>query len=145
ASLRTFRRHFLPLREHVSSDLVRITHYVRGNGRCPACEFFDEIEPQMRKRFAGQFDALTKIGSAYCNHQRFRPLSGVGKPLWEFKEFDHRVYCSRIQAKSFLLIVLLSGWIKDKSGRTDKENREIAKALSLYAEFLEERSGGERK
>jgi len=123
--------------------LARVAHYERENGRCPACEFLDEIQGRMQKRFAGQFDALTKIGTSYCNGQRFRPLAGAGKPLWEFKEFDHRLYCHRQVFKDMILVVLFNGWIKDKKGRTDRENREIQRARDLYGEFLDESRQGE--
>ena len=96
----------------------------------------------MHKKFMGQFDAITKLGAAYCNEYRFKPLHGDGKPLWEFKESDHRLYCHRkITSPNILLVVLLSGWIKQKKGKTDKEQREIQKAMDLYGEFLEEQGG----
>jgi hypothetical protein len=39
-------------------------------------------------------------------------------------------------------VVLFNGWVKDKEGKTDKEDREITRALSLYQEFLQEYPGG---
>jgi len=99
----------------------------------------------MRKRFQGQFGALTTMGPAYCNSQRFRPLGGVGKPLWEFKEFDHRLYCHRQVIKDRIVVILFNGWAKDKAGRTAREDREIQKAQDLYAEFLDELRKGECK
>ncbi len=97
----------------------------------------------MLKKFKGQMDALMKQGSDICNSQRFRPLTGKGKPLWEFKEHDHRLYCfRRVLRANLILVVLFSGWVKDKEGKTDKENREIEKALDLYMEFSEEFPGG---
>ena len=99
----------------------------------------------MRKRFDGQMVALTKDGGAeYENHQRFRPLHGNGKPLWEFKEHDHRLYCARYpRCLGKVDIVLFNGWIKDKEGRTDREDREIERAKLLYNEFLAEYPGGD--
>lgn len=98
---------------------------------------------QMRDRFFGQFEALSKIPN-YCNPQRFKPLVKKGKPLWEFKEFDHRIYCFRRAVGNVLTIVLFSGWIKDKRGRTNREDREVASAISLYEdEFLKEFPGGD--
>ena len=98
----------------------------------------------MIKRFKGQFGALSKIGADYENYERFRPLGGDGKPLWEFKEFDHRLYCHRRvqQSNKVLDIILLSGWVKEKAGRTAREDREIAKAHNTYGEFLDEYPGG---
>jgi hypothetical protein len=82
--------------------------------------------------------------AGYCNHERFRPLRGRGKPLWEFKEHDHRMYCHRqvVQKTQIIHVVLLNGWIKEKKGKTEKEDREIAKAKSLCQEFLDEYPGG---
>jgi hypothetical protein len=95
----------------------------------------------MWKKFTGQFDALTKCPN-YCNHQRFRPLSAKGKPLWEFKEHDHRLYCFRKVVANMIIVALFNGWVKDKQGKTEKEAREIEKALCLYAEFMNEFPGG---
>lgn len=98
----------------------------------------------MRKRFRGQFYALGQIGSEYCNHERFRPLTGDGKPLWEFKEFDHRLYCFRQPTNRIpgsVTIVLFNGWIKDKKGKRDEEKREITRAMNLYKEFSQEHPG----
>jgi hypothetical protein len=100
----------------------------------------------MSKKFAGQFDALTKQGqgASYCNYQRFRPLSGRGKPLWEFKEHDHRLYCFRRvgQQNTTVVLVLFNGWAKQKTGKTKKEHREIECAMEVYAEFMNEFPGG---
>jgi hypothetical protein len=116
--------------------LAAISPYERSGGRNPAQKFLDEIERPMRKKFIGQFDALSKQGASYENEQRFRPLRGKGKPLWEFKEHDHRLYCSRsVVDQSKVEIVLLSGWVKDKEGKTDKEDREIKKALDYMNEM----------
>jgi hypothetical protein len=124
--------------------LARIFEYGRVGGRCPICDFLDELESRMLNRFKGQFDALSKTGAGYCNHERFRPLRGEGKPLWEFKEHDHRMYCHRqvVQNTQIVHVVLLNGWVKEKKGKTEKEDREIAKAKSLCQEFLDEYPGG---
>lgn len=133
----------MPIRDHLSGGLARIVRYERAvNGRCPASDFLRELEGRERKKFAGQFDALTKIGSSYENHQRFTPLRGAGKPLWEFKESDHRLYCHRRSVGKYVEVVLFNGWVKDKAGKTDREDREIAKAQSLLEEFLSEFPGG---
>ena len=113
----------------------------RDNQRCPCADFLNEIEKPMRTRFQGQMGALTKDsgGMAYENHQRFCPLHKAGKPLWEFKEFDHRLYCARIPRENGAMdIVLFNGWKKDKKGRTDREDREIERAITLHREFLAE-------
>lgn len=97
----------------------------------------------MSKKFAGQFDALTKQGASYCNYQRFTPLSERGKPLWEFKEHDHRLYCfRRVGPQNTIVLVLLNGWVKQKSGKIKKEHREIECAMEVYAEFMNEYQGG---
>lgn len=100
------------------------------------------IEKPMRNRFLGQCAALTRDPN-YVNQQRFHPLHGDGKPLWELKEHDHRLYCVRIPVGAGRIdLVLLNGWIKDKNGRTEREDREIEKAKKLYKEFLTEYPGG---
>ena len=96
----------------------------------------------MKNRFYGQFDALGKQAE-YENHQRFHPLHTSGKPLWEFKEHDHRLYCARLPAGANKIdVVLFSGWIKDKTGRTEREDREIERSLDLYKEYLKDFQGG---
>lgn len=47
---------------YVTGKVGRIVAYVRQNNTCPANDFLNGIAPKMRNRFAGQFDALTKIG-----------------------------------------------------------------------------------
>jgi hypothetical protein len=95
----------------------------------------------MQRKFRGQFQALTTQAN-YANSERFKPLRGDGKPLWEFKEHDHRLYCYReVVPPSALSIVLLSGWVKQKKGKTDKEDREIKHAIDLHGEFMRERGG----
>jgi len=100
----------------------------------------------MLKRFRGQFHALGQIGSDYCNQQRFWPLSGEGKPLWEFKEHDHRLYCFRkitgLTTKT-ISVVLFGGWIKDKRGKTEEEKQKVRTAISIYKEFSQEYPGFE--
>jgi hypothetical protein len=133
----------LPIRELLLGPLARIVEYERMNGRCPAHDFLREIEKKMGNRFRGQCDALTKQGADYVNCQRFRALQKAGKPLWELKEHDHRLYCARIQLDLERIdVVLLNGWIKDKDGKTEKETREIEKAQTLYIEFSNEFPGG---
>jgi hypothetical protein len=79
----------------------------------------EDLSSQMTKKFNGSFLALMSTGADYCNQQRFWPLHGAGKPLWEFKEHDHRLYCSRQVAKDAknVKVVLLYGWTKDKERR----------------------------
>jgi len=99
----------------------------------------------MAKKFQGAFDALTKMGANLpVMPERFKPLSGEGKPLWEFKEHDHRLYCSKrvLGDSKKVQVVLFNGWSKDQEGKTDREKREIAQARGLYAEFLNEYPGG---
>lgn len=108
------------------------------NAKCPAQDFLlNEIEKPMRDRFRGQCDALTKQDAPrYCNRERFCPLHRNGKPLWEFKEGAYRLYCFRKETTTGkVIIVLFHGWKKSKKGKTEMEDREITKAVSLYKEF----------
>ncbi len=95
----------------------------------------------MRKRFFGSFDTLVnEMGAKYVNNERFKPLKDDGKPLWEFKEHAHRLYCHRIPDESGrVTIILLDGCVKQKEGRTKREDAEIQRAIRYYHEFLNER------
>jgi hypothetical protein len=123
----------------------RVDTFVRAGAeaRCPADEFLDSIEQSSRKKFLGQFDALTKYGTDIpVNPQRYKPLSGDGKPLWEFKEHDNRLYCDRsVFEENKVAITLFNGWTKDKEGRTRKEDAEIIKGQNLYQDFRLEKGG----
>src|SRR5580704_18108849 len=125
----------LPIHRYVHGELARVVHYERRNGRCPSIEFLEnQIVEKMLKRFKGQFQVLCEVGSAFHNGQRFKALQKKGKPLWEFKESDHRLYCARLVKGSHIIVVLFNGWVKDKNGRTEREDREIIKALDLFEE-----------
>jgi hypothetical protein len=91
----------------------------------------------------GAFDAVSKHGTDIpANHQRYKPLGGKGKPLWEFKEHHSRIYCERLViAENKVLITLFNGWSKDKEGRTNREDTEITKAQTLYLEFRPKKGG----
>lgn len=113
--------------------------YIRQNGDSPAREFFDDCQPSMRNKFEGSFEALVKMGKAYEFRERFTPLSGVGKPLWEFKEHDARIYCERIAfGNGSVQAFLLLGWTKDKAGKAREEPIRIKAALAIYQERLTE-------
>ena len=76
-----------------------------------------------------------------CDSNNF---TGRAQPLWEFKEHAHRLYCLRqvLRDSIFVNIVLFYGWAKKSIARTEKEDREIRKAVDLYNEFLQEYPGG---
>jgi hypothetical protein len=92
----------------------------------------------MAKKLRASFHALTVMGEDYCNDQRFWPLTRAGKPLWEFKHHDHRLYCARIVRGRAVEIILLHGWSKDKEGKSKEEDHQVATAISLYEEYLAE-------
>jgi hypothetical protein len=122
--------------------------YVRTGGRCPAEDFLDgEADPRKVKSLKGEFHQIvTHKGAKYENYERFKPLTGAGKPLWEFKHHDHRLYCLRKpvgENGENVVIVLFNGWVKQKEGRTRKEDTEIERAQSLLAEYSTE-PGGDR-
>lgn len=63
-------------------------------------------------------------------------MHAKGRPLWEFKEFGHRLYCIRIvDFQGSVKIVLLNGWKKDKAGKASEEKTEIEKGRRLLAEY----------
>jgi hypothetical protein len=77
-------------------------------------------------------------------HERFTPLRrDPGKPLWEFKEGDHRIYCHRIADGLAVKIILLSGCVKDKN-RSKREDGEVLTAKNLLNEFLSLAGGGNK-
>lgn len=115
-----------------------VCKFVRSHGRCPFDKFHKGMERAMRKKFDGSFRALGQQGPDYENQERFRPLSGEGRPLWEFKEHDHRLYCIRKVVGTKATVILLNGWVKDKEGKTREEAREIQRAKSLYDEYERE-------
>jgi|SRR5580704_4937965 hypothetical protein len=134
----------LPVQVYQEGALARIYYYERIGGRCPASDFLESLESSARNKFDGPFFTITRMGAKYCNDVRFKQLHGRGKPLWEFKEHAHRLYCLRqvLQGGIFVNIVLFYGWAKKSAGRTEKEDREIQKAVDLYNEFLQEYPGG---
>ncbi len=115
----------------------------RSNDRCPADEFLVGCDHAYQKKFKGSFDAVTQMGSKYYNRERFKPLIGDGRPLWEFKEFDHRLYCYRECTGEVVKVILLSGWEKQKKGKTREEDSQIATAKRLLQEYLTQKA--ERK
>lgn len=109
------------------------------NDRCPSLEFLEGIQPRMQRRFRGQVQSMGNSDNPVecCNQYRFKPLHGSAKPLWEFKEGDHRLLCVRIVDGKNLTIVMLSGWVKGGDGKI-RETREIEKAQDLATEFFNE-------
>ena len=85
------------------------------------------------------------MGSDYQIRERFTPLHGAGKPLWEFKEHDHRLYCARLVIGKFVDVILLNGWVKDKRGKAREEPRHIAAAKNLLAEHAQVQADEEAK
>jgi hypothetical protein len=75
------------------------------------------------------------MGPGYQNPYRFTPLHGAGKPLWEFKEFDFRLYCVRTVTGDFVWVGRRSGWEKQKRGKSREEAAEIERAQRLYGEL----------
>jgi hypothetical protein len=128
----------LPTEQLKNGDQGSVSIFVRAVGRrSPARDFLESCEKRFQRRFDDQFGALVRTGAKYYNHQRFRPLTGGGKPMWEFKEHDHRMYCRRTVTGVIVDIVLLSGWIKDKT-RGREERNEINKAKNLLDELESE-------
>jgi hypothetical protein len=100
-------------------------------------DFLDECTKAVRDKFQGAFAAVAEMGESYVNQQRFWPLHRKGRPLWEFKEHDHRLYCSReVQRDRSVEIVCFHGWVKQKKGKTRQEDTEIDKALALHGEHM---------
>lgn len=114
----------------------RVLLFRRTNGKSPAEDFLNGCDQKMRPKFNGSFEAVSSMGARYLNSERFKPLQDKGKPLWEFKEHDHRLFCFRKQTGDSVVIVLLNGWVKDKAGRSKEEAREITRAQGVLADFM---------
>jgi hypothetical protein len=133
----------VPLRIIVRGEFGVVYSFVRENSRCPADVFLGECEGNYKKKFQGSFDSLTKQGADYENQVRFKGLHDYGRPLWEFKEHDHRIYAVReilnigegSEKKLIAVVVLLNGWKKDKDGKAKEEKIKIAAGQTLYAEY----------
>lgn len=118
--------------------------YRRTNGRCQVEDFLDGLDRSSQNKLKGEFGAVVLRGRKHENQHRFKALTGKGKPLWEFKEFDHRIYCARECRGEWVEVVLLYGWTKQKSGRSREEDAEIAKALRLLDEYESEKERKKR-
>jgi hypothetical protein len=129
----------VPVILHRGLRQARVCFFVRANGRCPARDFLEDCQEGFRRKFDGSFDTLLRMGADYHNDYRFKALTGAGKPLWEFKEHDHRIYCRRTVRGAEVEVVLLGGWVKDKT-KGKRENAEIEKAMNLLNELNSERN-----
>ena len=112
--------------------------FVRDNTRVPVRAFLEELTGADQRKFQGNFRTLVQVGKTYRNRERFKPLRDEGKPLWEFKEHDHRIYCVRREVGDCVYAVLLFGWTKDKAGRHREETRSIERAQSYRWQAEEE-------
>lgn len=119
-----------------------VLKFVRAGGRCPADDFLRRHSAGVSIKFKASFKALTEVGAKYINDQRFKPLKGKGRPLWEFKHHDQRIFCVREVSGDHATVILLNGWEKDKEGRTREEDREIQRAKALEVEYLAAHKGG---
>lgn len=108
---------------------------MRPSGQSPARDFLESRERAMRKRFAGSFDALVRMGANYEIDNRFKPLKGEARPLWEFKEEDQRIHCSREQQGAAVRVILLNGFVKDRGQGKKHEAQAIETGLGLYREY----------
>ena len=90
----------------------------------------------MQDRLEGLFEALVKMGRDFV-HSFFEALKPPGAPLWEFKPFDHRMYCARTDfSNGSVQAILLDGWVKDKEGKAKEEKIRIEVAKNLNKERL---------
>ena len=126
----------MAVRCHLEDDNLpgKVFLLQRANGRVPVQDFLDSLTVGDRKKFQGNFRVFVELGREYENPQRFKVLHGEGKPLWEFKEHDHRIYCFRRVVGECANAVLLFGWTKDKGGINKEEKRSIIRAQSYQAE-----------
>jgi hypothetical protein len=123
----------VPLRQLVRGEFGVVYAFIRPNGRCPACDFLQSLTVNLQNKFNGLFDAFVKQGAVFENYIEFKLLHGKGKPLWEFKQHEPRIYTVRERfGERFAIAVLLDGWVKGKSGKGKEEKTRIASAITLY-------------
>lgn len=124
----------MALTEHAVGERATVLLLVRDlNNRCPAREFLSGLQERDEKKFEISFGALAKLGHEYENGESFTALQHDGKPLWEFKEHELRLYCLRRQVGNSVYVVLLNGWSK-RANRSRQQTRAIERAQSLRRE-----------
>ena len=118
----------------------RLEVYTRPSGRTPFEEFRKPVESHIWERFVRIFGRFQQEGMGIAGNSVFKPLTGRGKGIWEWKQFDHRLYAFRgPDYGTAARVVLLNGWVKDKDnsiGGGVEDNRQIEKAIALRDECL---------
>jgi hypothetical protein len=120
----------------------RLEIYTRPSGRVPFEEFRKQADEHLWEKFERVFGRFQQEGMGIASNGVFKPLAGRGKGVWEWKQFDHRLYAFRgPDYGEAARVVLLNGWVKDKAaplGGGVEENRQIEKAIALRDECLTE-------
>lgn len=104
-----------------------IEYYQMENGRIPAAEFIDSLEPKMQAKAVATIDILAEFG----NQLREPYSKSVGDGLFELRiKFSNdiaRVFYFFIVGNT---IILTNGFIK-KTQKTPKNEIELAKKYKL--------------
>lgn len=120
----------------------RLEVYTRPSGRTPFEEFRKQADDHLWEKFERVFARFQQEGMGIAGNGVFKPLTGRGKGIWEWKQFDHRLYAFRgPDYGEAARVVLLNGWVKDKAaplGSGVEENRQIEKAVALRDECTTE-------
>lgn len=120
------------LRPHHVGMAGRILLYVRPNGRCPSREFIEHVEKKLRKRYDRFFRLFGRRGMEAADNNTFKPMTQEGKGIWSIKQHDHRLLAFRGPDAQETVpggtttvnqLVLLMGWVKDKSESVEERNR----------------------
>lgn len=116
----------------------RVVAYERPNGRAPALQVFDKAPTPIQKRLYRICNRFAWHGFSIADNDTFKRNTNDGQGLWVLKAHDHRVYAFRENnlADGRELLVLLSGWVKDKDF-TIEERHNIASAQRLRQEYLD--------
>jgi hypothetical protein len=125
---------YRPLKTGPQGEVVG---YTSPSGRCATCDFLAKMPASLRKRMEREFDRLVQNGSRYYS-DTFRPLR-TPRTIWKVKAFDHRLYGAHMPRGSWVRLLLLRGWVKDKT-RGLEEIAHIRAAQDTYAEYESRRS-----
>lgn len=123
----------MPLTLYHEGKRGAVLQLVRDRKRCPAGDFLGKLQEHDRKKFDFSFLALVKLGCEYENGQSFTALQRDGRPLWEFKEHELRLYCLRKRIGDRVYAVLLNGWSKG-ANKSQRQTKQIERAQSLRLE-----------
>lgn len=110
--------------------MIRIEYAFDANGRQPAQDFLDRLEPRYQQRFYRLFEVLQQHGRIK-NYTEFKKLGPEACSLWEFKVFQARLFGDFRPGGRF---IVAGGTIKKNESKNGRMKREIETACRVLAE-----------